>query len=96
MTHITRDDVQHLSTLSALVLTDEEMDQMGSEIAEILTYIERLNEVDTEGITPTYQVTGLCNRMREDTIEPSPASREALLALAPEQQQHQIKVPKVL
>ena len=61
----------------------------------IIGYIEQLGELDTAGVEPTYQVTGLENVWREDEVQPGiPA--EKLLEMAPEKQNNQVKVPQVL
>lgn len=96
MTQISRDDVVHLATLSNLQLEESEIDGLRVDIEKILEYVEQLNELDTEGIEPTYQVTDLENVWRDDTPKEDPADRSALLALAPEAQDKSVKVPKVL
>ena len=57
---------------------------------------EQLDELDTEGVVPAYQVTGLENVYREDSVVSGPITREALLSLAADTKANQIKVPKVL
>ncbi len=96
MTAISRSDVQHLAQLSSLQLTDEELDSLQTDIGNILEYIEQLSELDTNGVEPTYQVTGLENVWRDDTVIESDITREQLLALSTESANHQVKVPKVL
>lgn len=96
MTHISADEVRHLAQLSNVQLSDDEVADLGQDITSILGYIEQLNELDTQDILPTYQVTNLENVWREDEIGNSAITREQLLALAPESQNHQVKVPKVL
>lgn len=95
MTKITNDDVAHLATLSQIALTDDEVDTMRGDLENILNYIEQLDELDTTGVDPTYQVTGLDNVWRDDEIRPQ-LPREKLLDLAPDQKNNQVKVPKVL
>ena len=96
MTQISRDDVQHLAQLSSLQLTDSEADELQTDIQNILGYVEQLSKLDTAGVEPTYQVTGLSNVWRDDVVIDSGVSREVLLGLPNEQQDGQIKVPKVL
>ncbi len=95
MTQITRDDVLGLARLSSLALSDDEVDSLTTDIGNILTYVDQLKELDTEGVEPTYQVSGRENVWRDDVVQPA-VQREALLALAPETLNNQIKVPKVL
>lgn len=95
MTQISRDDVLTLARLSSLQLADDEVDNMTKELGSILDYVKQLSELDTEGIEPTYQVTGLENIWRDDVVKEG-IDPEALLALAPATKDNQIKVPKVL
>jgi len=96
MTQITSDDVQHLAQLSSLQLTSDEASSLRDDLQNIIGYIEQLSELDTTGVEPTYQVTGLQNVWRTDVIDTYGADKEALLALAPDAEAGQIKVPKVL
>lgn len=89
------DDVRHLAVLSKLSLSDDELRSLTSDIDAILGYIDQLDQLDTEGVKPTFQLTGLSNVWREDAIK-SQIDREKLLDLAPEQLGNQVKVPKVL
>ena len=95
MTTISTSDIQHLAGLSSLALADDEVDGLRQDLENIIGYIEQLGELDTAGVEPTYQVTGLENVWREDEIQPGiPA--EKLLEMAPEKQNNQVKVPQVL
>ncbi len=96
MTQISRDDVRHLAQLSSLQLTDDESDELRSDLENILGYVEQLSKLDTTGVEPTYQVTGLSNVWRDDVVIDSGVSREVLLGLPAEYSDSQIKVPKVL
>jgi aspartyl-tRNA(Asn)/glutamyl-tRNA(Gln) amidotransferase subunit C len=58
--------------------------------------VAQLGELDTAGVEPTYQVTGLENVWRDDTVQTSDVTRDQLLALAPDSSDGQVKVPKVL
>ncbi len=95
-TAISRDDVLHLAQLSSLQLSDDEIVSLQADLGNILSYIQQLSELDTSGVEPTYQVTDLENVWRDDVVQLANADREALLALAPEQKDNQIKAPKVL
>ena len=95
MTTISTSDIQHLASLSNLALADDEVDGLRQDLENIIGYIEQLGELDTSGVEPTYQVTGLENVWREDEVQPGiPA--EKLLEMAPEKQNNQVKVPQVL
>jgi len=96
MTQISKDDVQHLAQLSNLQLTEDEVSALQIDLENIVGYIRQLDELDTTGVEPTYQVTDLENVWREDTVNNYGIDKAALLALAPATEAEQIKVPKVL
>lgn len=96
MTHISRDDVQHLAQLSSLQLKDDEVEILRIDIENILGYVEQLSDLDTTDIEPSYQVTGLSNVWRDDAVVTPEIGRDELLALAADTGEYQIKVPKVL
>lgn len=95
MTTITQDDVLSLAQLSSLQLDDSETASLQAELSAIVGYINQLDELDTTGVEPTYQVTGLENVWRDDVVD-QPLERAALLGLAPDKTDSEIKVPKVL
>jgi len=86
----------HLAKLSNFSLSEDEIKSLGTDLENIIGYISELNELDTEGVEPTYQVFEMENVWRDDEILPQEASREDLLALSREQKDNQVKVPKVL
>lgn len=96
MTQISRDDVLRLAQLSSLELNETEIDSLRIDISNILGYVEKLNELNTEGVEPTYQVTNLDNVWRLDKEINYGVTREEMIARAPESSDNQIKVPKVL
>lgn len=96
MSTITNDDVRHLAQLSSLQMSDAEAELLRVGIEKIINYINKLDKLDTDGVEPTYQVTGLQNVWRDDEIIDSSVSRQQLLALAAEQSDNCVKVPKVL
>ncbi|MBQ3309906.1 Asp-tRNA(Asn)/Glu-tRNA(Gln) amidotransferase subunit GatC [Candidatus Saccharibacteria bacterium] len=93
---ITREEILHLADLSNFSLSDEEIDHLGADLQNIIKYISQLDELDTAGVEPTYQVFEMENVWRPDVITAQDADREQLLKLAPASEQSQIKVPKVL
>lgn len=88
--------IEHLADLSNFSVSKEETESLKKDLSEILKYISQLDEVNVENIEPTYQVFEMENVWREDEILEQEANREELLALAKEQKDNQIKVPKVL
>ena len=63
---ITREDVEHISWLASIKIEDEEKDEFVEHFNSILEYFHQLDEVDTEGVEPTYRVVDLANIFRED------------------------------
>lgn len=96
MSDLSRDQIKHLAALSRLRLTDAEIDEFRIDLNKILHYFEKLQQVETKGVEPTAQVTGLTNVMRPDTELEYGASREDLLMNAPAKQSGFIKVRRVL
>jgi aspartyl-tRNA(Asn)/glutamyl-tRNA(Gln) amidotransferase subunit C len=96
MTTISVSDVQKLAKLSALHVSDDNATMLASELTHILGYVEQLNSVDTTGIEPTYQVNGLSTVTRPDEVVNYGVSQEDLLKNAPDVQDAQVKVPRVL
>lgn len=93
---ITDKELTHLAGLSNLSLSDEEKTSLKTDLSNILKYVSKLDELNVEGVEPTFQVFEMENVWRSDEILPQDASREALLALSKETLENQIKVPKVL
>jgi len=86
----------HLAKLSNLSLEESEIESLQRDLDNIVGYISQLDELNTEGVEPTYQVFEMENVWREDEIKPQDATREELLNLAPVARQDMIQVPKVL
>lgn len=96
MSNISIDDVKKLAVLSSISVSDDEAAALTKDLESILAYVEQLKAVDTTGVEPTYQVTDLHNVWRSDVIDDYGLTKEPLLALAPQAEQDQVKVPKVL
>ena len=64
-----KEQVEHIANLARLHLSEEEKEKFSKELSSVLEYMEILNEVDTENVEPTYQVTGLQNVYRKDEIK---------------------------
>lgn len=68
----------HVAKLASLPRKKEDAEKFQKQLAAILDYIKKLDEVDTKNIDPTSQVTGLENVMREDNPNPSLSQEEVL------------------
>jgi aspartyl-tRNA(Asn)/glutamyl-tRNA(Gln) amidotransferase subunit C len=92
---ITLAEVDHVARLARLALGTEEKERLRSQLDAILGYVEQLGRIDTTGIEPTAHVLPLVNVMRDDEVRPSyPA--DAMLANAPDPQDGQFRVPRIL
>lgn len=92
---ITKEEVLHVAHLARLDLDDESIERFSGQIGEILGYIDQLNQVETEGIPPTSHAIFLTNAFRDDREKPH-IDRELALANAPEKEDGQFLVPKVV
>lgn len=93
---LNKQQIVSLATLAKLKLSDEEIDQYQQELNNILKYVQQLSEVDTSGLEPTYQVTGLHSVMRPDEVAPQVVAADALLSLAPQTEKSYIKVNRMI
>lgn len=75
---LTEQQIKHVAKLAKLELADNEVEKFQKQLSEVLDYFNILNEVDTERIEPTSQVTGLENVMREDKPVDSLSQEESL------------------
>lgn len=71
-------DISHVAKLANLKLTASEEKTFEKQLGEVLNYISKLNELNTEKIEPTSNVTGLMNVSREDESKPSLSQEDAL------------------
>jgi len=71
-------DVSHIAKLANLPLTKAEEKLFSKQLSSTLSYVQQLDEVETEKVEPTAQVTGLMNVFREDVITPGFSQEEAL------------------
>ena len=94
---LTKGEIKHIADLARLELTEAELKKYGSQLSDILSYINQLKEVDTTDVEPTAQITGLENALRQDEKEDwDKAEIEEALKQAPELKNRQIKVKRVL
>ena len=93
---ITNEEIKHIAELSRLKLTAEEEKNLGDQLGSILKYIEKLNQVNTENIEPTAQVSGLSDVLRSDEVKDW--NREEVMAALEqgELEDGQVKVKRVL
>lgn len=88
-------EIEHIAELSCLYLTKREIAKFSAEMADIIEYMDKLNELDTENITQTQHVAGITNVFREDRTHKS-FPREKILSNAPSRSDNCFKVPKII
>lgn len=96
MADLTRDDILKLARLARISLSDEEVDAFAQEFTAILKYVEQLNAVNTDGLEPTNQVTGLTNVTRDDVVLDYGYNVKKLLENIPSVQSDLIKVKRMV
>ena len=92
---ISAKDVETLALLARIQLSNEERARFAGQLDGILSYVEKLKQADTEGVPPTSHVLPLNNVFREDQLQPSLPTNQAL-ANAPEREGPYFKVPKII
>lgn len=80
MAKLTKADVVHLTKLANLDLSDAEIEKFLPQLSEILEHISELNKVDTTGVEPTSQTTGLINVLRADEVKQSSIDQDGALS----------------
>ena len=89
------DDVRRVANLARLEFSSDEEEKLVLELNRILQYMEKLNELDTDGVEPTSHVMPMVNAFRSDVADEFPHIGE-LLEQAPEMKERYYKVPRIL
>jgi len=92
---ITEADVRHVAHLSRLEFSDDEIRRFASDLNNILSYVDKLGELDTTAIEPTSHALKMENVFRDDEARPS-LSNDQALANAPEREGPFFKVPQII
>lgn len=92
---VTKDEVKHIAKLAKLEFNDEEINRYTDDLNEILGYVDKLNELDTENVEPLSHPIEGSNVFREDKLRKSVDTEEALKN-APESTSEYFRVPKVI
>ena len=92
---LSRDDVEKVSLLARLRLSDDELDTMTDQLGKIVDYIDQLSELDTADVVPMAHAVELTNVFVEDEPRKS-LDRDAALANAPKHDDECYRVPAVL
>ena len=96
MAKLSREDVLKLAKLAKLELTAVEIERLCRDLPSILDYVEQLSSVDTTGLEPTLQVTGLQNVRRPDEVIDYGYKTEGLLKNLPAELGGHVKTKRIL
>ena len=93
-------EVKHVADLARIILNSEEEEKLRKDLSSILDYVDKLNSVNTDGIEPLYQITGLVNSIRQDEYQKDfimdGELNNKLVGQAPHKENRFIKVRSVL
>ncbi len=92
---ISKKEVEHVANLARLNLSEGELETMTGQLDNILSYVDKLEELDTTDITPTTHVFSVSNAFREDVVRDSLDQSEAVKN-GPQQNGEFFQVPKVI
>jgi len=91
---VSKEEVEKIALLAKLKLSEDEKEKFTIQLSEILDYIEKLNELDTEGKSPLYHILEFETPLREDRAQTT-MPREDVLRNAPAHENGYFKTPKV-
>ncbi len=93
---ISAGEMEYAGILAKLSLTPEEQKEAGKDLEQMLNYIDKLNELNTEDIEPMFHVFPVCNVFRNDEARPYEGGRNKILENAPEKREGRFVVPKTV
>lgn len=92
---LTVEEVKKIAVLCKIDLTEAEVEKFRNELSTVLDYASELQKVNTEGVEPISQVTGLENVLRDDQARQS-EYRDAIIANFPEHKESFLKIKNIL
>jgi len=92
---IEKKDVEYAASLAQLKLDEEEKEKYTEQIGEILNYVDKLSELDTDDVVPTAYTVPMKNVLREDEVKES-LPREKSMSNAPDEKDGQFRTPKIM
>ena len=95
MAKITLEDVEYVASLAQLTLDEEAKQRLLREMGDLLAYVDKLNELDTDDVEPMMHVLDISNVYREDVVTGS-LDHEAALKNAPKTDGSYFPVPRIL
>jgi aspartyl-tRNA(Asn)/glutamyl-tRNA(Gln) amidotransferase subunit C len=92
---ITKQEVEHVALLARLKFSESEKERFTLQLNRILEYMEKLKELDTSQVDPTFHAVARRNVFREDQVHPS-APQDLSLSNAPDGDRGFFRVPKII
>ncbi len=92
---ISAEEIKKIALLSRLEIKDDQIESVGKQLNDILSYMDLMSQVDITDVKPTAHAVSMSNVMRDDVPQPS-LSNEKALQNAPEPENGYFKVPKVI
>ncbi len=92
---IGRNEVEYVANLARLQLDNGEIDEFAQQLSDILLYVDKLSEVDTDNVEPLAHAVEMNNAFRDDKVLRK-SSKEAALANAPDKDDDYFKVPRII
>ena len=92
---LSKKEVEHTAWLAHIELSEKEKTLFTEQFNDILNYFKKIDEADTDGVAPTYQVLDLMNVYREDEATP-PLPIEEALKNAPKREKQFLKAPRIV
>ena len=93
---ITKDDVKYTAKLARIEMSEKELENFASQLDDILKYMKKLEELDTDKVKPTSHVLDINNVMREDKLTNESLTNEEALKMAPKKENGFFKVTKII
>ncbi|KIC90450.1 Asp-tRNA(Asn)/Glu-tRNA(Gln) amidotransferase subunit GatC [Flavihumibacter sp. ZG627] len=92
---LTKEMIAQLASLARLEFNEEETLRIQDDLARMISFVEKLGEIDTTGVEPLLHMTDIRNNLRDDLPQGS-MDRQTALAIAPDADQEYFYVPKVI
>ncbi|BAT71762.1 aspartyl-tRNA(Asn)/glutamyl-tRNA (Gln) amidotransferase subunit C [Thermosulfidibacter takaii ABI70S6] len=92
---ISREEVLYIAKLARLEFDEKKIEEFTHQLGRVLDYINKLSELDLEGVEPTYHVLEVTSVMREDEVKEG-LSQEEALANAPDAKNGFFRVPRII
>lgn len=100
MSKLSKKEIERVASLARIKFSEKEKEKMADGLSAVLSYIDKLKEVDTEGIEPISNMTGMENVLRKDEAIKKPLEDQAadavkLVEMAPDSKDNFVKVKAI-